>query len=163
MAPVPVHSMAELVDESRFHFSDKRIELQVCRGTVDLESSGEVEGAVGEVEVASIHPAETEMKGCGGERWGGEVDVGSGWSEGGGVEEDRGEVRRPGHEHEPVCCEDYCLGERVVRVARCVGPVSVALGGLEVYPHVTVELAGPHVCEVIAQFVSPLCEVASSP
>lgn len=92
MTPVPVHVVAEVVDESRLHFRDERVQLQVGGGAVNLKGRGEVEGAVGEVEMAGIDPAEAEMKGGGSEWRGRKVNVGGCWSEGGRVEEDRREV-----------------------------------------------------------------------
>lgn len=59
---------------------------------MNLKGGREVEGAVGEVEVACVDPAKTEVEGCWGERRGRKVNVGGCWSEGGRIEEDRRKV-----------------------------------------------------------------------
>lgn len=161
MAPVPVHRVAEVVDETRLDLGDEGVELEEGRGPVDLEGGGEVERPVREVQVAGVDPAETEVQSCGCEGWCREFDVGGCWSEGRWVQEDLREVGRSGHQYEPVSSEDDGAGERVVRVCGRVGAIPIALGSLQVYPHVAVELARPHVRQIVTELVSSLGEVAS--
>ena len=92
--------VAEIPDHSRLDLLDERVELEVRRCSVDLERGGEVEGAVGKVEMTSVYPSEAEMERGGCERRRGEVYITLMFGEGVWVEQHAGKVWGAGDENE---------------------------------------------------------------
>lgn len=76
MTTIVIKTVAEIMDDPRLDLGEERIELEVRCGPVYLKCREEVEGPVGEVEVASVHVSKAEVKGGGCNGWCREVDIG---------------------------------------------------------------------------------------